>query len=351
MKFYPLTIKDIQRETADCVSIAFDVPESLSSEFKFTQGQYLTLRTFINGEDVRRSYSICTSPGENELRVAVKQVENGLFSTFANQTLRKQDVLDVMPPMGHFYSNLSADNQKKYVFIAAGSGITPIISNMKTVLETEPRSLCTLIYGNQKVKTIIFKEALEALKNQHIGRVQIFNMLSREHTESDLMNGRITASKLEKLFRHIPTLEKGDEYFICGPNEMIESARTALKEKGIAEDKIHFEMFNVPAQTSTKEIITDAVESMATITMDGLTLTVPVHLGQTVLEAAQEFGMDMPYACKGGVCCTCRAKLQEGKVEMTANYALTKEEVQQGFILTCQAIPKTDSITIDFDIK
>jgi ring-1,2-phenylacetyl-CoA epoxidase subunit PaaE len=351
MRFHKLNIKDIRRETVDCVSIAFDVPEAIKTEFAFTQGQYLTLKTHINGEEVRRTYSICTAPSDNELRIAVKEVTDGVFSTYANRVLKKGDVLEVMPPMGHFFTPLSIGAQKHYVFFAAGSGITPVISNIKAVLKTEPLSICTLIYGNRYVSTIIFKEEIEALKNLYLGRFQVFNILSRERTESELLHGRLDKAKIACFFDKIPNLEKGDEFFSCGPIEMTEAVKAVLTERGVDEKHIHFELFNAPKTQNAKRKTQNAIDSLATIKLDGLTFDVPINKGQTILEAAQVVGADMPYACKGGVCCTCRAKLVAGKVEMLVNYALTKEETDAGFILTCQALPKSDKVVVDFDIK
>jgi ring-1,2-phenylacetyl-CoA epoxidase subunit PaaE len=351
MKFYSLKVKEIRKETRDCVSVAFEVPETLADTFQYKQGQYLTLKADINGEDVRRSYSICSAPGDQDLRVAIKQVSEGKFSTFANTRLQVNDVLEVMPPMGHFYTELDPAQTRNYVFFAAGSGITPIISNIKAILKKEPRSHCTLLYGNQKVNTIIFKEEIEALKNTYLNRLQIFNILSREHTESDLLNGRLHVDKIKKFFRFIPQLLQADAYFACGPEEIIYAMKQALAENQISEEKIHVELFNAPKVNAKKMEPVLAVASVAMIKIDGLTLEVPVQKGQNILDAAQAFGSDMPYACKGGVCCTCRAKLIEGEIEMSANYALTKEEVNNGFILTCQAIPKTNEVKIDFDIK
>ncbi len=358
MKFHQLNIKDIRRETADCVSIAFDVPEALKTEFAFTQGQYLTLKAHINGEEVRRTYSICTAPSDNELRIAVKEVTDGVFSTYANRVLKKGDVLEAMPPLGHFFSPLSEgvhsdsiNTQKHYVFFAAGSGITPVISNIKAVLKAEPLSICTLIYGNRYVSTIIFKEEIENLKNMYLGRFQVFNVLSRERTESELLHGRLDKEKIACFFDKIPHLGGGDEFFSCGPIEMTEALKAVLTEQDVDEKHIHFELFNAPKTQNSKLKTQNAIDSLATIKLDGLTFDVPIDKGQTILEAAQAVGADMPYACKGGVCCTCRAKLVEGDVEMLVNYALTKEETDAGFILTCQAIAKSDKVVVDFDIK
>ncbi|MFZ1705631.1 MAG: 1,2-phenylacetyl-CoA epoxidase subunit PaaE [Saprospiraceae bacterium] len=351
MKFYPLKVKDIRKETTDCVSVSFEVPETLANIFTFIQGQYLTFKINLEGEDIRRSYSICTAPEDQDLRVAIKQVEEGKFSTFANQQLKVNDIVEVMPPMGNFYTTINAANEKNYVFFAAGSGITPIISIIKTVLKNEPKSSCTLLYGNQKVSTIIFKEDIESLKNMYLGRLQLFHILSREHNESELFNGRLEKEKIALILEKIPPLLEAHEFFACGPEEMIMAMKDILSEKGISEDHIHFELFNAPKQKVKKEVIQQAVESHATIKLDGLTLYIPVEKGQNILEAAQLFGTDVPYACKGGVCCTCRAKLIEGEVNMMVNYALTKTELENGFILTCQAIPKSKNVIIDFDIK
>jgi ring-1,2-phenylacetyl-CoA epoxidase subunit PaaE len=351
MTFYPLKVKDIRQETSDCVSVSFAVPEEWATHFVFQQGQYLTLKTNIEGKEIRRSYSICTAPDDNDLRVAIKQVEKGKFSTFANSELKAGDILESMPPMGHFFTPLSKNNVRNYIFFAAGSGITPIISNIKAILRTEPQSQCTLFYGNQRVSSIIFKEELEALKNQHLGRFQIFNVLSRERTESDLLNGRLDKAKITQFIEKIPNILRGGDFFSCGPVEMTEAVKELLLARGIDEKNIHFELFNAPKITEKKKPIKSAIKSHAFIKMDGLTIEVPIERGQNILDAAQLVGADVPYACKGGVCCTCRAKLIEGDIEMQVNYSLTKEEVAQGFILTCQAVPKTKKVVVDFDIK
>jgi ring-1,2-phenylacetyl-CoA epoxidase subunit PaaE len=374
-QFYSLKIKNIRRETADCVSIAFDVPPQYADVFRFKQGQYLTLKTHINGAEVRRSYSICTAPCDGELRIAVKEVFEGAFSKYANRVLKEGDVLEAMPPMGHFYAN-DTDNQdtqvrgtlkvprtytpqKHYVFFAAGSGITPVISNIKTILKDPPlpeesgcpHSICTLIYGNRHVSSIIFKEEIEALKNQYLGRFQVFNVLSRERTESELLFGRLDAAKIALFFDKIPNLKNADEFFSCGPIEMTEAVRDILTKQGVSEKNIHFELFNAPKIKANQPPIKGATDSITTIKIDGLTMDIPIKKGQTILDAAQEIGADLPFACKGGVCCTCRAKLIEGDVDMAVNYALTKEETAAGFILTCQAVPKTKRVVVDFDIK
>ena len=358
MTFYPLKVKDIRRETSDCVSVSFAVPDEWATTFAFQQGQYLTLKIRIEDKDIRRSYSICTAPDDKDLRVAIKQVEHGKFSTFANEELKIGDILEAMPPMGHFFTPLSINNVQSYIFFAAGSGITPIISNIKAILRTEPQSQCTLFYGNQRVSSIIFKEELEGLKNKYLGRFQIFNILSRERTESDLLYGRLDKAKIAQFLEKIPNILRacpdksgGGNFFSCGPVEMTESVKELLLAHGIEEKNIHFELFNAPKNARNKKVIKSAIKSLAFIKMDGLTIEVPIEKGQNILDAAQLVGADVPYACKGGVCCTCRAKLVEGEIEMQVNYSLTKEEVAQGFILTCQAVPKTKKVVVDFDIK
>jgi ring-1,2-phenylacetyl-CoA epoxidase subunit PaaE len=351
MTFYPLTIKDLRRETADCVSIAFQVPPQYLAHFTFQQGQYLTLKTTLDGVEVRRSYSICSAPHEGELRVAIKEITDGVFSTFANRTLKIGDTLDVMPPNGHFFTPLSKEQQKHYVFFAAGSGITPVISNIKTILHTEPHSVCTLFYGNRRVASIIFKEEIEALKNQNLGRLQVFHVLSREKTDADLLYGRLNALKINQFYEKI-LRGMGDEFFSCGPIEMTEAVREVLEKNGVATECIHFELFNAPTSSERqKEVQQRAVAAVAHVKLDGLVVEVPIGKGENILDAALEAGMDLPFACKGGVCCTCRAKITEGGVEMAVNYALTKEEVTRGFVLTCQAVPKTTELVVDFDIK
>jgi ring-1,2-phenylacetyl-CoA epoxidase subunit PaaE len=356
-RFYPLKIKDIRRETADCISVAFDIPPQYQPEFQYREGQYLTLKIQLNGEELRRSYSICSAPHEPELRIAVKQVPQGKFSTYANQSLKIGDTLELMPPMGNFYTDAQTENKPFHaVFFAAGSGITPIISNIKTILKNDPLSTCTLFYGNRRVSSIIFKETIEALKNQNLGRLQVFHILSQEKTESDLLHGRIDKAKIESFWRKIlsagrhPESGSGDAFFSCGPLDMSEAVREVLSAKGVEESKIHIELFNAPkTKTRSADTIDKTVQSRAQVKLDGLTFEVPIQKGQTILDAAQAIGADLPFACKGGVCCTCRAKLTEGTVEMDVNYALTKEEVAHGFILTCQALPKTEMIAVDFD--
>ncbi len=354
-KFHSLKVIDVREETDDCKSIAFEIPQELREEFQYLQGQHLTLRALIDGEDVRRNYSLCSSPLDNEWRVAVKKLPGGKFSTYANDTLKKGDLLDVMPPAGHFYTETKADNEKHYVAFAAGSGITPMLSIMKTVLRTEPESKITLVYGNRNTMSIIFHEEIEGLKNKYMERISVYYLLSREKLDEPILNGRITEEKCNDLFNGLIDVKSGGEFFLCGPEEMINAVNTALKNAGVAKEKIHFELFTTPGSSFGGEKRTLSKEdegkvSEVTVTSDGKTFTFNLPYGKAnLLDAAMREGADLPYACKGGVCCTCKARLLEGEVEMERNYGLVKEEVEAGFILSCQAFPLTDKVRIDFD--
>lgn len=347
-------MQDIKRETEDCVSISLDIPSHLKGDFAFKQGQNITVR-FMQDEELRRSYSICSSPLENELRVAVKKVHNGAFSTFANERLKKGDTLEVMPPTGTFFTELSKDNKKSYVFFAAGSGITPVISIIKTILYTEPASNITLAFGNKNVSSIIFKEELGALKDIYLERFRIYHVLSRERTDAEINYGRIDAAKCEQ-FSKLIDYALADEIFICGPEQMIFSVKGYLENKGISKGKIHFELFTTPTRQHTKVYesvgVTKDEGSEITVKLDGRTINFRLGYNtNNILDAALAEGADLPFACKGGVCCTCKSKLIEGEVEMEINYGLEPEEVKKGFILTCQSHPRSKKVVIDFDVK
>ena len=355
--FEQLRVREVSKETNDCVSIAFEIPDQLQHKFQFIQGQYITLRTTIGGEEVRRSYSICSSPLDHELRVAVKKVSHGLFSTYANEQLKAGDLLDVMPPLGKFFTPLQADQKKNYVGFAAGSGITPLLSIITTTLQTETQSSFTLVYGNRNRHSIIFREALEALKNKYMNRFRLIHILSREKTDTVLNAGRIDSDKCNTLFEKTIDISQTDEFFLCGPEEMIFSVKTVLEEKGVDKKKIHFELFTTPGQEQKKSsaqiIATDhQSKSRITVKLDGISFDFDLAKnGPAILDAALKQGADLPYACKGGVCCTCRAKLIEGEVDMDVNYGLEPEEIEQGFILTCQSHPRTEKVVVDFDVK
>ena len=362
-----LTIEDIRRETADCVSIAFAVPTEWREEFRFKQGQNVTVRLRINGEEVRRSYSICSSPLEGELRIAVKKVPSGLFSTYANEQLQKGHMLEVLPPTGKFYTELSAGNRKHYLAFAAGSGITPVLSLIKTTLAIEPGSSFTLVYGNRQRQSILFREELEALKNRYMQRLSLHHILSREQMDIPLNQGRIDVRKCGELCGRLIDISTVDEVFLCGPGEMIFTVRDWLAEHGVDRKKIHFELFQTQSGEpgAGKELMgkkdpaafdEPAREagkvSQVTVRLDGVSHEFQLpYDGGSILDAALMEGADLPFACKGGVCCTCRAKLVEGKVEMEVNYALEADEVAAGFVLTCQSHPRSEKVVIDFDTK
>ena len=355
--FHPLKIKEVKKETNDCVSLLFEIPETLKKNFSFRQGQSLTMRKMINGEEIRRTYSLCSSPLDNEWRVAIKKVEGGVFSSFANEQVSRGEVLEVMEPVGKFYTELNHVNKKNYVAFAAGSGITPVLSIIKTTLRTEPHSNFTLVYGNRSRSSIIFFEELEGLKNKFLDRFSLINILSRERTEAAINFGRINAQKLNELEKMID-YSANDEIFICGPEEMIFCVKDFLQKKGIPEKKIHFELFTSTTPKKSKSgKEQSATESgphcSITVKVDGRSfdVTLPLNSDMSILDAALKQGADLPYACKGGMCCTCKARLLQGEVEMDVHWGLEEEEVEKGFILTCQSHPKTEKLVVDFDIK
>jgi ring-1,2-phenylacetyl-CoA epoxidase subunit PaaE len=355
LHFHTLTVKKIVQETKDCVAVSFHIPQNLAADFRFVQGQNITLKTSIHNAEVRRSYSICTAPFENELTVAIKKVPNGIFSTYANTQLKVGDKLEVMPPTGKFNTVLNATHTKQYLAIAAGSGITPILSIIKTTLATEPQSSFTLVYSNRSRASIIFFEAIEALKNKYIGRFNLIHLLSRERTDTSIHYGRIDTDKLTQLSKLID-YKNIAEFFICGPEEMIFTTKDFLNNLSIDNKHIHFELF---ASSTPKKIITPietiidtAPKSNITVQLDGRSFDFKLsYQGESILDAALQEGADLPFACKGGVCCTCKAKLVQGQVSMDVNYALEQEEVEQGYILTCQAHPITETVVVDFDVK
>lgn len=355
--FHTLTVKEVRSETPDCVSIAFDVPQNLQTEFIFEQGQNITIKKEIDGEEIRRSYSICSAPFENELRVAVKKVDGGKFSNYANSVLKAGDQLDILPPTGRFNTRLQTTNHKQYLAFAAGSGITPVISIIKTTLLTEPASSFTLVFGNRGRHSIIFFEELEGLKNKYLNRFNFINILSREKTDAPINSGRIDLNKLTELNKLVD-YKNTDEFFICGPEEMIFCVKEFLEASGIEQKKIHFELFTTPGQkqaaAGSRQLATgsNGPSSKITVKLDGRSFDFDLGFNaENILDAALKQGADLPFACKGGVCCTCKAKLLEGEVEMDVNWGLEHEEVEQGFILTCQSHPVTEKVVVDFDIK
>ena len=352
-KFNTLKIKDLRRETDECVSISFEIPNELQEDYAYKSGQYLTLRTNIKNEDVRRSYSLCSAPYENELRVAVKQVENGVFSSFANQHLKIGAELQVMTPMGNFMLNPESTSKKSYVLFASGSGITPILSIAKTVLKEELNSDVTLFYGNKGFSSIIFREELEALKSLHLSNFRIIHVLSRESLGNKIQKGRIDAEKCAQLYDAFLSNHPIDAVYTCGPESMILDVEKILISKGVKKENIHFELFTSSGgakKTEQKETNEPSFDSSVSIILDGDTYDFKMSSqGKSILDAGYEAGADLPFACKGGVCCTCKAKILEGTASMDINYALDKDEVERGYILTCQAHPTSDKLVVSFD--
>ena len=355
-RFHRLTIKSITRETPDCVSLAFEVPAELREAFRYVPGQYLTLRREHAGEELRRSYSLCSSPLDDEWRVAIKKVPDGRFSTLAVEDgLRPGDRLDVMPPQGRFTAQLHPTQAKLYVLFAAGSGITPVFSIAKTVLLTEPHSRVYLVYGNRGRNSIIFKEAIEGLKNKFLERLSVYHVLSREQGDADLFFGRIDRAKAEQFLQKIVPAARIDECFICGPEDMILGVQEALAAAGVAPEKIHFELFATAggkqaARGPARPVGEDDQKSQVSVRLDGRAYRLDMsYYGDTVLDAALAAGVEAPYSCKNGMCSTCRARVTQGTAAMDVNYSLDAHEVAAGYVLTCQARPTTAEVTVDFD--
>lgn len=355
-RFHTLKVKDVRRETADAVSVAFEVPLAIQHEYQFKQGQYITIKLNVNGEEIRRSYSICTSPySEKELRVAVKEVKDGRASTLINRSWKAGDTVEVMTPMGNFSSVLSGNNKKHYVLFAGGSGVTPMMSILKSVLYIEKQSNITLVYANRDEDSVIFKAELEKLAAEHSDKLKVLNVYDNPKTQvSDLQKGLLTPERVKAIIENYGGVN-ADEYFICGPGPMMENIKQALEGLKIAKEKIHIEYFSAVADAVAKAENTGAivgadVNSEITVIQYGIETQMTLNTGGlTILDAAIEAGVDAPFSCKGAVCCTCRAKVIEGKAKMDNNFALTDAEVEEGFILTCQAHPLTEKVVIDFD--
>ena len=357
-RYDPLTVTDVRRETRDAVVVTLAPREEDSAAFGFVQGQYLTFRHAYEGEELRRSYSICVAPGEG-LRVGIKRVDGGAFSAFANGALNPGDVLEAMAPMGAFHTPLDENTAHHYLAFAGGSGITPVLSLIKATLKAEPRSRFTLVYGNRSLASIMFREELEDLKNLHLGRLAIIHVLESEAQEIDLFHGRIDGEKCERLFASLVDLRSVDMAFICGPEPMMLAISAALRTYGLPEEKIKFELFaSAPRRgwaAKAALAVGEATETCrATITIDGATRVLDIPKGgktsgPTILEAALAADLDAPYACKAGVCSTCRAMVLEGETEMEKNHALEDYEVRRGYVLTCQARPLSDTVVVSYD--
>ncbi len=357
-EFSNLKIAEIREEANDTRQLVFDVPPELEDTFSFKAGQYLTFAAEIDGEEVRRSYSICAAVGE-PLSVAIKKIEGGAFSSYAHDNLSAGDEVRVLPPDGQFSPELDPGTKKKYLLISAGSGITPVISIAKTVLATEPESEVTLIYGNRRSGDMIFRESLLWLKNRYLERFQWINIFSRETQDAPILNGRINNRKGTELNRCLIDIVSYDEFYLCGPEGMISEVSRGLRATGIDEAHIHYELFFASAEDARLAIEKHHERARQ---YAGLTTEVRVRYsgrevafdltadGENILDGATEQGLDLPYSCKGGVCATCKAKLLEGEVDMDLNHALSDEEVEAGFVLTCQAHPISTKVIVDFDV-
>jgi len=348
--FHPLRVTDVRRETADTVSVAFDVPADLTDEYAFEPGQHLTIRIpGPDGDEVRRSYSISSGLDDGELRVAVKNIPGGVFGVHACTQLRPGDVLDVMTPVGRFTTKLDAGNEKSYLGVAAGSGITPVISLVRSALAREPLSRFTLVYGNRGPTTVIFREELEDLKDRYLSRFELIHVFSREQQAVPLLNGRITGEKLRELAATLLDVRSFDEAFVCGPEPMTLDVRDTLIDLGVDEAHVHLELFGSHAPATPRPHAETSDRRQITYIWNGVKTEVEAHPDDTVLEAGELAGLDLPYSCRGGVCSTCRAKLLDGAVEMDHNYALESWETDAGFVLTCQSHPTTDRVVVDYD--
>jgi ring-1,2-phenylacetyl-CoA epoxidase subunit PaaE len=350
-KFHALTVKDITRETADCVSVSFDIPQQLVNDFKYIQGQYITFKLHIDGQEIRRSYSVCSSPiTDADLRVAIKKVKNGKGSTYINDRLKVGDVLEVMTPMGNFYTAMDASNHKEYVLFAGGSGITPMLSIIKTVLHAEPNSRIQLFYGNENEAAIIFKNQLQALEQEHSSRLKVHHILNSAADYPEIYKGMMTVEKLSTLIQQFVKIDNRSEVFICGPVPMMQNVEQTLQQLNVPKSQIHIEYFSAPVESAAAPNVGTATKKATlTIILDGDEVVTEMMPDESILDAALRINLDAPYACQGGSCCTCRALLTEGKVDMKVNYALLDAEVKQGFILTCQSYALTESITVDYD--
>jgi ring-1,2-phenylacetyl-CoA epoxidase subunit PaaE len=357
--FHPLRVRSVQPDTQEAVIVAFDVPEELRPVFGFTQGQYLTLRKDIDGQDLRRSYSICAGVDDNELRVGVRKVRGGVFSNWINEHLKPGDTINVMVPQGRFFVPIEPGARRHHLGIAGGSGITPILSIMKTVLAREPESRFTLVYGNRSLRSTMFKEEIEDLKDKYMTRLVLHHVFSDEHTDAPINMGLMNREKIGEFLSALVAPQSIDHAFICGPFQMNDEAEAALLAAGVPEDRIHVERFGVAQQGQAQGQVGavvhearpgDAEQARVTIIRDGLRREIQFYKGQpSILDCASAAGLEVPYSCTSGVCGTCRAKVIEGDVRMERNFALDKNEVASGFVLTCQSHPMTERVVLSFD--
>ena len=343
--FYKVNIQEVKQETANAVSVLFEIPQHLKAEFNFTAGQYITLQKVINGEEIRRAYSICSTPKSGDVRVAIKKVENGTFSVFATSDLKAGDEIEISVPEGRFL--LSSEPNKKYIGFAAGSGITPILSMVKTVLENEPTSSFTLVYGNKSIADTIFHDELIALKESFSDRFKLHSIYTREDVKNGL-RGRIDKSVTNYIVKNMYKETSFNAAFLCGPEEMINEVSKTLKNNKIAKENIHFELFTASIDEEAASEIKEGTTEV-TILLDDEEVTISMQQTDNILAAALRNNIDAPYSCQGGVCSSCLGKVTEGKAVMIKNSILTDSEIEEGLVLTCQAHPTTSKITIDFD--
>jgi ring-1,2-phenylacetyl-CoA epoxidase subunit PaaE len=350
-RFHTLTVGDLRRETADAVSVALTVPERLRDAYRYAPGQYLTLRATIDGEDVRRSYSICSGLDDNELRVVIKRLADGCFSNWVNEQLRAGDAMSVMTPDGRFGVPIEPGSGRAIVAFVAGSGITPVMAILKTALRREAGRFF-LFYGNRSTADIIFREQLEDLKDRYLSRLSVFHVLSREQQDLAMLNGHLDAEKVRVLMRSVVPVANVEQAFICGPQPMIEGLEPVLADLGMPRERVHVERFTPGIGGRPRRVVvppTAQPKAVATVISEGARFEFPVAEGEAIIDAAIRAGRSLPYSCKGGMCCTCRARLVEGKVEMAVNYSLEPWETEAGYVLTCQSRPVTDRVVIDYD--
>jgi len=352
--FYPLRVAAIVPETAEANSIRFEIPDDLRDTFAFKAGQHLTLKADIGGEEVRRNYSLCTAPDERDWMVTVKRIGGGVFSNWIGDHLKAGDTVEVMPPHGSFTTELNASAKRQVVGIAGGSGITPVMSLIRTILKSEPQSRFTLLYGNRDSSSIIFLEELAKLKNRYLDRLELYHFLDAEEGDIDLFNGMLDRARVDDAIEHlIGTPKEISDWFICGPGPMMDAAESALIDRGVGRERIHIERFTAdrPKDSLVKEMAdlqSKAAGLTVSVTLDGRTRKVEFSEGN-ILDSARAAGLPAPFACKAGVCATCRAKVTSGKVEMAARYGLTDEEVADGYVLTCQSVPAGEGVAVDYD--